>query len=851
MKPSGAPDGEWVYSVCDMCYGCCGIRVHRRDGAVVRIEGNPDYPHNWGRLCAKGNAGLMGLYNPGRASSPLKRTNLAKGIGVDPQWVEISWEEALDTIAQRLQKVRQEDPRKLMVAVSIDLSLRFWAMLWAQAFGTPNSEWTSAGMFCGAGLHMFTYMTNATFHSEVDLSHCNYCILIGNQLGFGIGISPNLLTQKMADARARGMKVVVVDPVCSTAASKANEWVPIRPGTDAALALSMVNVLVNELGIYDADFIKGHTNGPYLVGPDGRYVRDGASGKPMVWDGADRMAKPYDSPSVRDASIEGTYEAAGAVCQPAFQRLKDHVRSYTPESVSQITTVPAETIRRIAAEFGRVAQIGSTICIEGQELPYRPVAVNQYRGATSHKHGGMAALAIQMLNLVVGAVYSAGGHQGANPIGPWWTTQEGPDGLLVAAPAVQSGPNPYRFMTMEARPPQSTELPELFPASWSHCSAVLLSLLEPERYGLNRPEVMLHGGLNLMMTTVDPQITGRALAAIPFMVSFAREIDETVEFADIVLPEPHYLERFDPVTTSHRLGIAPASGYWYWGVRQAAIEPDTDVRNSTDVLIELANRVGFLADFNQLVGGALSFRQPCPDASGEPDKVYSREELGELWVKALGTDHDLAWFKEHGCLKWERSNEESYPFPSIKQRIPIYYEHLLSAGDYVRKVRGAMGFSSDISGYDYQPLPDWKPCDAFSAQSSEYDLFCVNYTLPFHTYSFTAENPWLNEVAEHHPYAYRVLLNPETAKRRSIKDGDAIRVTTITGRSATGKARVTECVHPEVVAIAGVFGSWARGKPIARGKGTHFNSLLPFDLQHVDMMSLSTDACERVTVRPL
>ena len=108
-------DDVWIASVCQMCYNRCGIKVHRVNGVVVKIEGDPDCTYGKGRLCAKGNAGIMNHYNPHRVKVPLKRTNPEKGIGVDPQWKEISWEEALDTVVEKLKKVREEDPRQLVM----------------------------------------------------------------------------------------------------------------------------------------------------------------------------------------------------------------------------------------------------------------------------------------------------------------------------------------------------------------------------------------------------------------------------------------------------------------------------------------------------------------------------------------------------------------------------------------------------------------------------------------------------------------------------------------------------------------------------------------------------------------
>ena len=308
---------EWIPTICSICRSFCSIKAHVVNGVVVSVEGNPESPANLGKMCAKGKAQVMSLYDPNRPLVPLRRTNPEKGIGVDPKWVEISWDEALDTIAKKLVQIREDDPRKLMMA-SFDRSAFLLVGGFASAFGTPNSGW--GGYFCGNGLHPSTYLTVATHQQEVDLDYCNYLLLFGNQLGFLAGQNPQSLTGKMAEALARGMKLVVVDPVGTNAAMKATEWVPIRPGTDAALVLGMMNILLNELGIYDVDFLKRQSNAPYLVGSDGLYLRDGVDGKPLVWDTVERKAKPYDAP-VRDCALEGTYEVNGGTGTPAFDGL--------------------------------------------------------------------------------------------------------------------------------------------------------------------------------------------------------------------------------------------------------------------------------------------------------------------------------------------------------------------------------------------------------------------------------------------------------------------------------------------------------------------------------------------------
>jgi molybdopterin-containing oxidoreductase family molybdopterin binding subunit len=268
-----------------------------------------------------------------------------------------------------------------------------------------------------------------------------------------------------------------------------------------------------------------------------------------------------------------------------------------------------------------------------------------------------------------------------------------------------------------------------------------------------------------------------------------------------------------------------------------------------DVLIELAERVGFLEDFNVMLAKSLSTRCRTPIRL-DPHRKYSLEELSDIWLKAEFGDETkgLAWFQQHGQLKVKRTVREAFPMLDMQPRIPLYYEHFLTAGDRVQKVTREMHLPWDTS--DYQPLPDWKPCPAFESKTRDYDLFVVNYTIPFHQYSITAENPWLNEISERHPSVYKIMVNRETARERGIQDGATICIETMGGRKVTGRAKVSECIHPEVVGIAGVFGAWCEGKPIARGKGVHFNSLIPFDLDHMDMISGSADGCERVRVYP-
>lgn len=198
-----AKEDTWIHTICNMCLGDCGILVHRLDEVVVKIEGDPHCPNSKGKICAKGLAGMMSLYDPNRVSTPLKRTNAEKGLGIDPGWVPISWEEALSLLEEKLRKVRQEDPRKLAITAFDSFNLQNVVAPWAIAYSTPNSHW--AGYFCGQYLHSSMYLTNGSFHSDFDPEHCKYLLLFGNQAGFMVGLSPNITSQNVAQARKRGL----------------------------------------------------------------------------------------------------------------------------------------------------------------------------------------------------------------------------------------------------------------------------------------------------------------------------------------------------------------------------------------------------------------------------------------------------------------------------------------------------------------------------------------------------------------------------------------------------------------------------------------------------------------------
>lgn len=832
--------GNTVPSFCHMCYNTCHIDARVEGGVIARVAGRKSGV-NEGRLCVRGNAGIMHIYDPNRIRTPLKRTNPQKGIGVDPGFVEISWDEALDTIARKLAEVRACNPHLLRIA-SMDNLRRGPMTAFAQAFGTPHvgpGGGSSGGVSCGDGLHMLGEIIHGSYAENVDYEYCNYLMLWGCSNGFEAFASLTVDAGRCADARARGMKVVVIDPRLSVAAAKADEWVPIRPGTDAALALGMIHVLVNELDLYDASFLKKYTNAPYLVGPDGYYVRGPQSGKPLVWDSQANVARAHDDELMEDYALTGQYEVNGVSCKPAFQLLKERAQEYTPERVAQVTTVPAATTRRLARQWAEEAHIGATITLGGRELPWRPAALNFYRGVLGSKHSTMNALAMETLIMLVGAVDVPGGvvrlDRSLVRAGRPTRLASGPDGLIM----------PQIYLNFPASvcdyPPKHTDLRDWAPIAAELSHIHYLTALEPEKYGFQGEMVNIIHFCNPIFNMADPNVLAASLRKT-FNVVCDIVLSETAQFADIVVPEPSYLERFHAIGAGHQAFAGQS-------LLQPAVDPLFKLPDFSDVLVDLAERLGILYGpdgmnfwFNQVMGIK-------PPYHLDLDRKYRYSQVVDQVLKSnSGGERDLEWFRRNGAYFARVGPEKYLPYEGL--RIPLYIDLLKTTGDKLRRafqerdIEGKTGLRWDFS--DYDPLPAWKPGLAHQAPP-DFDMFAVSYKTILGSFGRGANNAWLMELMERHPYVLKLWMHTDTARRKGLRDGDEVWVESPVNK-VRGRVALSEGIHPECVAFASIFGHWAP-HTVARGKGSHFNSLCALSLEATDLVSGGLEnACARVKV---
>ncbi len=883
MSVKGNPEIKedvWIKSTCGGCYGTCTIRAHRVNGVLVKIEGEPDNDFgSHGGLCAKGEAMIQALYDPNRYNYPLRRTNPEKGIFADPKWKRITWDEALNEIAEKLKKIRKENPNKLLhggtpsAGSGPDLPLGFG--VFGAVFGTKNWHVGGGGLHCGSGSHMGAGLYHASWSIVPDWKYCNYVIQMGSNKGTGSGHSMGFNMRLAADARARGAKIVVFDPICNFGGGKASEWIPLLPGSDGIIALAMINILLNELNVYDAEFIKKKTNGPYLIQPNELYMRDKATNKPLIWDPKDNKAKVFNDPSIKDFALEGTFEVNGVKCKPSFQLLKEHVKQYTPEKAEEASTVPAITIRRIAKEYAEAAQVGTTIEIEGEKLPLRPVACIMFRGGQGHTNSAHSYVAMCLLNAIVGAMDVPGGtlgwpaYVGGYPETGRFKVIPYPckDGMLTAGTFMEHGPWPVH----PSKVPQDMLLKELVPTA-SFSPHPMTSDFQGYWDKMGRPyeiEAAIIFGSNMIRSSQNREIVEDFWKKIPFTVSFNILPNEFAEgFADIVLPDCHPLEAHCLFSShgaffNHPIGMEG----WCFPIRQPVVKPAFERRNKVEALWDLADRIGMREEMNKYYnvyftsfGGEALISGDLSSAMGanaiDPKKVVEiikpnekityAEMMDRAFKYYFGDKHGLKYISEHGTVDWKKQVKEAYWRWYVDVRIPIYLEHLVELRPVIKENAKKVGI--DLDWEQFTPLASYFTPQVAKEEKEGFDLYSFSYRDILHNGTYTMEIPWLDEVSQMSPYTYNITMNAETAKKKGLKDGDLICLETTYGRKTTGYLKTMQGQHPKTIAIAACSGGWAKGAPIAYGKGTNFNILLESDVKHACPVCWSQETATMVKV---
>ena len=619
-------------TTCYMCACRCGIRVHLRDGEVRYIDGNPEHPLNQGVICAKGASGIMKQVSPARITQPLRRKpGSERGAG---EFEPISWDAAMDLLTERLARIRATDPKQFALFTGRD-QMQALTGLFARQFGTPN--YAAHGGFCSVNMAAgMIYTIGGSFweFGGPDLEHAKLFVMIGTAEDH----HSNPLKIAISKFKRKGGRFISINPIRTGYSAIADEWIPIRPGTDGALFMALLHELIAS-DLIDHAFLKRFTNAPQLVvlddcdrqglfafdpNPDKGPPGDGRNPhNKLVWDkasGTVRNAYPEGIAEGCDPALEGHYRLAdGTRVAPSFQLLRERVASCTPEWAAQITGINAARIKSLAREIGHAALTQAfTLPIpwtdawgkQHASTQARPVAFHAMRGLAAHSNGFQTVRALAVLMSVLGTIDAPGGfrHKAPYPrhIVPNYRAFNSPEMIQPNTP-LNAAP-----LGFPASPDELAINPDGSPIridhafSWEHpLSAhglmhnVITNATRGDPYRIDTLLIfMANMAWNSSMNTmaVREMLNRKDEAGehmLPFLVVCDAFQSETVAFADLVLPDTTYLERHDVMGMLDR-PISEFDGP-VDSVRVPVVPPTGQCRPFQEVLIELASRLKFPA----------------------------------------------------------------------------------------------------------------------------------------------------------------------------------------------------------------------------------------------------------------
>ncbi|MCU7959719.1 MAG: molybdopterin oxidoreductase family protein [gamma proteobacterium symbiont of Bathyaustriella thionipta] len=863
---AGQSGVEVKNTTCYMCACRCGIRVTLRDGEVRHIEGNPAHPHNQGVLCAKGASGIMKQYSPGRLSKPLLRKKNAKRGESD--FEEISWEQAFGIMHERLAKIRAEDPKKFALFTGRD-QMQALTGMFAKQFGTPN--YAAHGGFCSVNMAAgLIYTIGGSFweFGGPDLERSKLFIMFGTAEDH----DSNPLKIHISKFKRQGGRFISINPIRTGYSAIADEWVAIKPGTDGALLLAICNEIIQQ-GLYDRDFLVNYTNAAELVIDDQKSADHGLfypaemhyeegcfdPQNKLWWDKELDIAMGTHTPGCNPYLLGDFTLDDGTAVKPSFQLLKERMEKYSVEWAESITGIPAETIRRLAHEMGVTArdqkielpiQWTDTWGNEHDSVTGNPVSFHAMRGLAAHSNGFQTIRTLGILMTLLGTIDRPGGfrHKAPfpRPIPPCPKPPKGPDcvkpdtvldGMPLGWPATPDD----LFVDDDGEP---VRIDKAF--SWEYPLSVhglmhntITNAWRGDPYKIDTLLLfMANMAWNSSMNTskvrdmlTDTDDNGEY--KIPFLIVCDAFHSETVAFADLVLPDTTYLERYDALSMLDR-PISEFSGP-VDSVRIPVTEPKGDCKPFQDVLIELGSRLQLPAFVKQ--DGKRKFRD-YPDfvinyetspGSGIGFLAGWRGKGGEKFLKGEPNPKQWEMYANNNCFfqyelpksyQYMRNWNQGYLEWARAHGMTRYAEpinlHLYS--EVLQKFRlAAQGkrpgkqpperLRKRVETY-FDPLPFYyEPLESQLVDTREYPLNALTQRPMAMYHSWDSQNAWLRQI---HTHNY-LFMNPTLASEKGFADGDWIWIESPHGKVRC-MCRYSEAVEPGTVwtwnAIGKASGAW-------------------------------------------
>ena len=868
LNKSPVVSDEIRKTTCYMCACRCGINVHLKRGKVAYIEGNRDHPVNKGVLCAKGSAGIMQVNAPSRLQAPLKRVG-PRGSG---EFEEISWDEALSMATNLLEPIRKNNPEKLAFFTGRDQSQSFTSF-WAQNFGTPN--YAAHGGFCSVNMAAAgIYTMGGAFweFGQPDWDHTKLFMLFG----VAEDHDSNPIKMGLGKIKARGAKVIGVNPIRSGYNAIADEWVGITPGTDGLFILALVHELMRA-GKMDLDYLARYTNAPVLINSDpkssehGLLMRD-ADGKQLVVDSVSGKLTPFDQPGVQP-DLSATYRHGGVTHRPVFHLMAERYLdpSYSADAVTERVGISADKIRRIAAEIARVA-FDEAIELDQEWTDFRgdthtkmigrPVSFHAMRGISAHSNGFQTCRALHVLQIILGTVEVPGGFRfkppypkppevhpkphckvtpGAPLDGPHLGFVHGPDDLALKADG-----SPARIdkaFTWE-NPMSAHGLMHMVISNAHAGDPYKIDTMFMYMANMSWNSSMNTSGVIEMLTDTDEN----GDYVIPNIIYSDAYSSEMVAYADLILPDTTYLERHDCISLLDRpICEADAAAD---AIRWPVIEPDRNVRGFQSVLCELGARLnlpGFTnedgsqkyADYADYIvnhirkpgiGPLAGFRGDGSDSGRgdiNKDQLNRYIENGGFFVEHIpdGAHYYKPWNNKYQDWAVKMGLYDS-PQPYLFQ---LYVEPM-------RRFQLAAEGHGDRQPPDHlreqikttlDPLPIWyAPFEDSHVDPEEYPVHALTQRPMAMYHSWGSQNAWLRQIHGHNP----LYLPTKLMMQHDLADGDWATVSSVHGSITVPVAHMAALNENTVWtwnAIGKRKGAWALGEESSEAtKGFLLNHLI-------------------------
>ena len=775
FKPCEPPDAssksdskKIVKTACRACIANCGVLAHVENGRVVKLEGNPIDPMSKGRMCAKGLSGIQALYHPNRNKYPMKRVG-ERGSG---KWKRITWDEALDTIADKLIETQNKyGAESVFCSTGGGGNPEIWSIArFCNIFGTPN--WFEPGC---AQCYLPRVLSCAMMYGGMDPSIADSCaleiyypdetpikciVLWGSAPSYSCPASGG---GAVVELRARSVKTVAIDPRLTPDAAAADAWLPIRPGTDVALLLAWIRYIIDNK-LYDADFVMKWSNLPYLVDvetkmllksddaekdtPDSYFVWDSKENKPKL------MTYPWDD--TLSPVLDGEFEIDGKVYKTGFRLLWESAEEFTLQKAAEICGLDVNKIEQSIRIYTDNTPGSIVLGVATDQTP----------------NSVQAAMAALSLDILMGNV-------------------EKPGTLMqrFRISGVLKSPNYPVPVAARLLPPE--QLKKRLGGNnhkglhiWyaGHPPSILEAILTGEPY---QPRLWIDRSGNKLAVVADSHKWAEAIQKLDFIVHMFVHPTSFSAYADILLPAQEWLETDMIVETcnmlvarqevTHLWETMDETLFWSRLAHKCAEKGHENMKNSFDPefmgedLAYWDSMDEFFNHFTPAVG--MTWKEMKEKA---PFEFMPKDEWRSYYVY-LQPD--------------ENGKPQGFATPSKK--LEVYLESMITLG---RTGKPFSPIELDPVPKDYEPLPYYLEPVESPNNDTEYPLTLTSGRVPFYHHSTLRNIPALREM---YPIP-EVWIAPSDAETNGIKDGDWIWIESRRGKIRS-KAVITQSIRPGTV----------------------------------------------------